>query len=564
MDVDSIRAFKKARKHFKEQSLILKAKEENEKAREKRTHERRRTRVKFSIPEPADPKPEIKDSAKVMIELKKELNIQDDDDDNEEDIDFNRAKLSREALIPKIEEIKRDGGEKEDSSQVNDNGVKTSESGSSDVGRTSADEEGRAKKNETQSETQGEGCSSSSSGHVDKNSNEGSVIRVIEDNASGSIANVSSSTTGSSANVNSSAADSSANINGSATGSSANINSSATGSSANVNSSAPGSSANANRSAGGSSANVNSSATGSSANINSSATGSSANVNSSATAGKSNSVAATAATELLSPAVTALPTQPYGKKLPFIPPNYTNLKALRSLLDDREKLFAKACQQFKVAELRNEFYEKPKSNATPYMRSLLSLVNPDKGEIRKRAKRKLDNDLEKNSFVDSIEKVKKSYEFTKLKARFLAMFTWPALISTVKPPKDNKLLQTEASASAQNESHKDSEKENMDGDGDSPVQTPCIDASDESSDDSGSEMEIAPEVSTTSARKRTMQQLEPEDNQDRDDTTPTKKCRKMKMIPLEYKDLEKMVETELTEKEEMEIMVMNIMCRTHG
>ena len=493
MDVDSIQAFKKARKHFKEQSLILKTKEENEKAREKR----RRTRVKFSIPEPADPKLEIKDSTKVILELKKELNIPNDDE-NEQDIDSNRAKLPREVLIPKIEEIKRDDGEKEDSSQVNDNGVKTSESRSSDIGKTSADEEGRAKKNETQSETQGEGCSSSSCGHVDQNGNEGDVIHVIEDNSSGSIAS------------------------------------------------------------------FNSSATDSSANVNSSATDSSANVNSSATAGKSNSVAATAATELPSPAVTVSHTQPYGKKLPFIPPNYTNLKALRSLLDDREKLFAKACQQFKVAELRNEFYEKPKSNTTPYMRSLLSLVNPDKGEIRKRAKRKLDNDLEKNSFVDSIEKVKKSYEFTKLKARFLAMFTWPALISTVKPPKDNKLLQTEASASAQNESHKDSEKENMDGDGDSPVQTPCIDASDESSDDSGSEMEIAPEVSTTSSRKRTMQQLEPEDNQDRDDTTPTKKCRKMKMIPLEYKDLEKMVETELTEKEEMEIMVMNIMCRTHG
>ena len=534
MDVDSIRAFKKARKHFKEQSLILKAKKENEKAREKRTHERRRTRVKFSIPEPADPKPEIKDSTNVLLELKKELNIPDDDDDNEEDIDSKRVKLPHEGLIPKIEEIKRDSGEKEDSSQVNDNGVKTSESGSSDIDRTCADEEGRVKKNETQSETksetQGEGCSSSS-GHVDKNSNEGDVTHVIKDNSSGSSANVNSSATGSGANVNSSA-----------TGSSANVNSSATGSSANINNSA----------------------TGSSANINSSATGSSANVNSSATAGKSNSVAATAATELLSPAVTATHTQPYGKKLPFIPPNYTNLKALRSLLDDREKLFAKACQQFKVAELRNEFYEKPKSNATPYMRSLLSLVNPDKGEIRKRAKRKLDNDLEKNSFVDSIEKVKKSYEFTKLKARFLAMFTWPALISTVKPPKDNKLLQTEASASAQNESHKDSEKENMDGD--SPVQTPCIDGSDESSDDSCSEMEVEPEISTTStlSRKRTMQQLEPEDNQDRDDTTPTKKCRKMKMIPLEYKDLEKMVETELTEKEEMEIMVMNIMCRTHG
>ena len=541
MDVDSIRAFKKARKHFKEQSLILKAKEENEKAREKRTPERRRTRVKFSIPEPADPKPEIKDSTNVMLELKKELNIPDDDD-NEEDFDSNRVKLPREALIPKIEEIKRDNGEKEDSSQVNDNGVKTSESGSSDIGRTSADEEGRMKKNETQSETQGEGCSSSSCGLVDKNSNEGDVTCVIDDNSSGSIANVNSSATGSSANVNSSATGSSANVNRSATDSSANVNSSATGSSANVNSTA----------------------TGSSANINSSATDSSANVNSSATAGKSNSVAATAATELHSPAMTASHTQPYGKKLPFIPPNYTNLKALRSLLDDREKLFAKACQQFKVAELRSEFYEKPKSNATPYMRSLLSLVNPDKGEIRKRAKRKLDNDLEKNSFVDSIEKVKKSYEFTKLKARFLAMFTWPALISTVKPPKDNKLLKPEASALAQMENHKDSEKENMDGDGDSPVQTPCIDASDESSDDSGSEMEVEPEVSTTSSRKRTMQQLEPEDNQDRDDTTPTKKCRKMKMIPLEYKDLEKMVETELTEKEEMEIMVMNIMCRTHG
>ena len=517
MDVDSIRAFKKARKHFKEQSLILKAKEENEKAREKRMHERRRTRVKFSIPEPADPKPEIKDSAKVMLELKKELNIPDDDDDDDvaEDNDSKRVKLPREGLIPKIEEIKRDNGEKEDSSQVNDNGVIASESRSTDIGRTAADEEGRVKKNETQSETQDEGCSSSS-GRVDKNSNEGDVARVIEDNSSGSSANVNSTATGSIANVNSSA-----------TGSSANVNSSATGSSANVNSSA----------------------TGSIANVNSSATDSSVNVN-------------TVSTQLLSPAVTASHPQPYGKKLPFIPPNYTNLKALRSLLDDREKLFAKACQQFKVAELRSEFYEKPKSNATPYMRSLLSLVNPDKGEIRKRAKRKLDNDLEKNSFVDSIEKVKKSYEFTKLKARFLAMFTWPALISTVKPPKDNKLLQTEASASAQNESHKDSEKENMDGD--SPVQTPFIDASDESSDDSGSEMDVEPEVSTTSSRKRTMQQLEPEDNQERDNTTPTKKCRKMKMIPLEYKDLEKMVETELTEKEEMEIMVMNIMCRTHG
>ena len=261
--------------------------------------------------------------------------------------------------------------------------------------------------------------------------------------------------------------------------------------------------------------------------------------------------------------------QPYTKKLPFIPPNNTNLRALKTLLLDKEKLFDKASNDFKVQELRNEFYEKQKINATPFVKTLLSVFNPDYAGIRKRARRKLNNDLEKNSFVECIEDVKKSREFNQLKARFQAIFTWPALISTIKPPKELEVPSGSVnSTSGQTEAHKDSEKENME---DEAFQRE-VNLSSYSSTDSDSDMES--NRKRKKKRKRRLKDVNDLTTDVNDMTTnvnelvrsdhkPTKKVCKVKrnVVQLVYKDLENMMDVELTEKEELEIIVMNIITK---
>ena len=260
------------------------------------------------------------------------------------------------------------------------------------------------------------------------------------------------------------------------------------------------------------------------------------------------------------------PVQPYTKKLPFIPPNYTNLLALKTLLLNKEKLFNKAADDFKVPELRKEFYEKPRSNTTPFVKTLLSVINPDIDGIRRRKKRKLNNDAEKNSFLNCMDNIKKSREFNQLKARFCAVFTWPALISTVKPPKDGQLVVPGSAAAEQN--GKDSEKENYDG---VSVKKEVIDSSDESS-----ESEIEMDLQTKRHRQRkefNSSQNTNSINENEDEEGDTGKKRRgrpkyggkfQEMISLVYRDLEAMGDVELTDKEEMEIIVMNIITRRLG
>ena len=450
MDVDSIQAFKKARKEYKQISSTLKTQEGNDKTPPEKIKHGLRSRSKFSVLwKPKEPQIEMKESINAMLELGKELNVTEDDDNEDTTSSSKTARSPNESNIVKTESAqKSEPGDNVDSSQVKDNA----------------------------------GSANKESNNTDINAD---VSRRTE-NQSGQLKNITDNVSTAQKTDNQSQ-------------------------SSNVDANNP-------------------------------------TLSSGSTF------------------VSAAQVQPYTKKLPFIPPNYTNLQALRALLDDRETLFDKACYEFKVAELRNEFYEKTKTDATPFMKTLLSIINPNKNEIKKRARRKLDSDLEKNSFVESIECVKKSREFTQLKARFQAMFTWPTLISTVKPPKDNKLLQPQTSALGQNgetEGHKDSEKENVDGE--SNIDNIVL-SDDSSLEDSDSEMEINHD-SSTSGRKRRLQnvnQLQSNDNLDGDMGQMKKRRKPLKMVELVYKDLEQMGDVQLTEKEEMEIMVMNIITRTFG
>ena len=259
------------------------------------------------------------------------------------------------------------------------------------------------------------------------------------------------------------------------------------------------------------------------------------------------------------------PVKPYTKKLPFIPPNHTNLLALKKLLLNKEKLFNKAADDFRVPELRREFYENPKENATPFVKTLLSVLNPDVHGMKRRNKRKQDSEIGKISFTNCMESIKQSPEFNQLKARFCAVFTWPALISTIKPPKDGQLVVPGGAAMEQN--GKDSEKENYDG---VTVKKEIITSSEESSESEG-------EISSKYERQRKGFNTQDDNNlmneNEDDGDNHTERSRRGRrpyggknktMVPLVYTDLETMDNVEMTDKEEMEIMVMNIITRRLG
>ena len=267
------------------------------------------------------------------------------------------------------------------------------------------------------------------------------------------------------------------------------------------------------------------------------------------------------------------PAQPYTKKLPFIPPNHTNLLALKKLLLDKEKLFNKAADDFRVPELRREFYEKPKENTTPFVKTLLSVLNPDVIGIKRRTKRKLVSETHQTSFSDCMERIKESPEFNQLKARFCAVFTWPALISTIKPPKDGQLAVPGNETTEQN--GKDSEKENYDG----VTIKQEIESSDESSESeaevySGRKTErqlkgfIAQDDNIVNGNENVNENGNENDGETENGLTTRSrrsyggKCKEM--VKLVYTDLESLEDVEMTDKEEMEIMIMNIITRRLG
>ncbi|XP_052220840.1 uncharacterized protein LOC127837642 isoform X2 [Dreissena polymorpha] len=140
----------------------------------------------------------------------------------------------------------------------------------------------------------------------------------------------------------------------------------------------------------------------------------------------------------------------YDKLLPYQPPNRYNLRGMKNLLYQHKILIDNAGEYFNPDALRDKLYEMKKRGPNPMMNVLMSIA---KGAETVRHVTGIRRDVPASALKLSIlqlrqlkqetmDGLKKTGDFLKLKARFLSVFLWPALVSTVVPPKNRLLPQS--------------------------------------------------------------------------------------------------------------------------
>ncbi|XP_046370127.2 uncharacterized protein LOC124144641 isoform X2 [Haliotis rufescens] len=116
------------------------------------------------------------------------------------------------------------------------------------------------------------------------------------------------------------------------------------------------------------------------------------------------------------------------RSLPYLPPNVTNLTAFKSLLLNRRKNITNAGSLYDV-----KYYHMP--NTRPKHQRV---PTPSESNDTTESDTTVKSDPSPTLTTSHLRKIRNTEQYALLKARFQALFVWPALVSTIHPPFDRK------------------------------------------------------------------------------------------------------------------------------
>ncbi|KAL4219616.1 Myblike DNAbinding domain-containing protein [Mactra antiquata] len=133
------------------------------------------------------------------------------------------------------------------------------------------------------------------------------------------------------------------------------------------------------------------------------------------------------------------PTGTEEKSLPYLPPNKTTLQGMKGLLTEHRRLIDQAEKYFNPEELREKLYNLKEKGPNAFM-GVLNAVGKAEVACRKLKGRQNPRKVYQVTATEEecsqqLKEARKSAAYQQLKARFLSMFSWPALLSTIQPPK---------------------------------------------------------------------------------------------------------------------------------
>ncbi|XP_052790341.1 uncharacterized protein LOC128224515 isoform X1 [Mya arenaria] len=130
----------------------------------------------------------------------------------------------------------------------------------------------------------------------------------------------------------------------------------------------------------------------------------------------------------------------YDRSLPYIPPNKTTLLGMRQLLYEHKALIDNSKAYFNPQELKMQLYKLKTNGPNPLMNVLLAAgkdmeKNRAKTSVEQPSRKMKSSSQHVGQCQQTMREVRQTHDYQKLKARFQAVFTWPALMSTVAIPK---------------------------------------------------------------------------------------------------------------------------------
>ncbi|XP_053380719.1 uncharacterized protein LOC123547616 isoform X2 [Mercenaria mercenaria] len=125
----------------------------------------------------------------------------------------------------------------------------------------------------------------------------------------------------------------------------------------------------------------------------------------------------------------------YNKSLPYIPPNKTNILGMRSLLLEHRYLIDEAGMYFNPEDLKEKLYRLKQRGPNPLMGVLNAIGKTENAARRREKEKKGKSELTHVVCKKQLDRVRRTTDYQKLQARFHSVFTWPALLATIQPPK---------------------------------------------------------------------------------------------------------------------------------